>query len=68
VLRYSKREIEAAKKLKGVTNNDIAAAAGVSAKMVSMVICSDRKSAKVEKEIERLLQPELTEIFHRKAS
>ena len=65
MLKYEKRKVEAAKALKGISNNDIAAAAGVTKQMVSKVIIGERNSKKVEAAIEELLQPELSEIIGR---
>ena len=68
MLKYEKRKVEAAKALKGIDNNDIALASGVTKQMVSQVILGTRNSKKVEAAIEKLLQPELNEISRRKVS
>ena len=57
--KYKKNVIEAALKLKGISNVQIAKEAGVSREMVSKVNQKKRNSEKVERAIHQRLQPQL---------
>lgn len=61
---YTKKELEATMKLKGLTQRGVADMMGISESYLSKLIAGERESQVLEDEMKRILQPELGKVHN----